>query len=81
MASTPSLLYSPEPSWQPTWHAFENGGCKPQAPIPHQYVDMRQERRTFKSVASDSCDWLFSVLAIKVQGATFIKTNGKVDKW
>jgi hypothetical protein len=32
-------------------------------------------------VASDPCDWLFLILAIKAQGASFTKTNGKVDEW
>jgi hypothetical protein len=45
----------------------------------HWYLDMRQEGRTFESVASYPCDWLLLVLAMRAQGASSTKTNGKID--
>jgi hypothetical protein len=45
---------------------------------------MRQEYQTFKSVTSNSCDWLLLVLAMRAQGALTNKqknTNGKIDEW
>ena len=45
----------------------------------HQYLEMRQEYKTFKRVASSPCDWLLLVLAMKVRGAPLIKIDGKVD--
>ena len=46
----------------------------------HQYLDMRQECRIFKSVASRPCDWLFLVLATRARGASLTKTDGKIDE-
>ena len=46
----------------------------------HQYLDMRQECRTSKSVASRFCDWLLLVLAMRAQGASLTKTDGKIDE-
>jgi hypothetical protein len=43
----------------------------------HWYLDMRQENRTSKSVASRLCDWLLLVLAIRPLGAPITKTDGK----
>ena len=42
---------------------------------------MRQEYRTFKSVASRPCDWLLLVLAMRVRGASLTKTDGKIDEY
>ena len=47
----------------------------------HRYLDMRQECRTSKSVASRSCDWLLLVLAMRARGAPLTKTDGKIDEW
>ena len=47
----------------------------------HWYLEMRQECRTFKSVTSSPCDWLLLVLALRMRGATWTKTDGKIDEW
>jgi hypothetical protein len=44
----------------------------------HRYLDMRQEYRTFESVASHPCDWLLLVLDMRVRGAPLTKTDGKI---
>ena len=46
----------------------------------HRYLEMRQECRFFKSIASDHCDWLLLVLAMRAQGASLTKTNDKIDE-
>jgi hypothetical protein len=46
----------------------------------HWYLDMRQEYRTFKSVATRPCDWLLLVLAMRAQGAPLTKTDGKIGE-
>ena len=61
MAFTPSTLFSAEPSWQMTWHGLEVEVLSLEHRPSHWYLDMRQECRTFKSVASRSCDWLLLV--------------------
>ena len=52
---------------------LKSGGSKLNYRPYHRYLDMRQECRTFKSVASRSCDCLFLVLAIGVRGAPLTK--------
>ena len=47
----------------------------------HRYLEMRQECRTFESVASGPCDWLLLVLAMRAQGASLTKTDGKIGEW
>ena len=78
-AFTPSTLSSAEPSRQMMWH-----GLKVELSIlkhwpSHWYLDMRQECRTFKSIASRPCDWLLLVLAMRTQGASSTKTDGNID--
>jgi hypothetical protein len=41
---------------------------------------MRQENRTFESVAFYPCDWLLLVLAIRPLGAPIAKTDGKIGE-
>jgi hypothetical protein len=62
------------------WHGLkvEVLGLKHQP--SHQYLDLRQECRTFNSVASRPCDWLLLVLAMRARGAPSTKNNGKIDK-
>ena len=40
--------------------------------LSHPYLNMRQECRTFKSVAPRPCGWLLLVLTIRAQGAHLI---------
>ena len=83
---TPSILSSAEPSWQMMWHGLgvEVLSLK-HRPSHRLHLDMRQECRTSKSVASRSCDWLILVLAMRAQGAPLTKqnktkTDGKIDE-
>jgi hypothetical protein len=73
-------MSSLEPSWQMTWHGFKVEVLRLKHRPSHQYPDMRQECRTFKSVATCPCDWLPLVLAMRVQGASLTKTDGKIDE-
>jgi hypothetical protein len=61
---------------------FRSGGLKPQAPtlpsVPK--LDMRQQCKTFESVASHPYDWLLLVLAMRAQGALLTKTDDKIDE-
>jgi hypothetical protein len=41
---------------------------------------MRQECGTFKSVASCPDDWLLLVLAMRTQGPSLTKSDGKIDE-
>ena len=80
MAFTPSTLYSNELGWQMMWHGFnlEVLQLKPQP--SHQCLDMRQECRTFKSVASYPCDWLLLIVVMRARGAPLTKTDSKADE-
>ena len=55
---------------------FESKAFKPQAPTLHQYLAMRQECRTFKSVGSMPCGWFLLVLAKRARGASLTKPLG-----
>ena len=82
MAFTPSTLSSVEPSWQMMWHVLivEVVSLKHPLTLPTITLDdMRQECRTFKSVASRPSDWLLLVLAIRAQGAPITTSDGKID--
>ena len=57
MAFTPSTLSSAEPSWQLMWHGLKVEALSLKHRPSHRYLDMRQECRTFKIVASRPCDW------------------------
>ena len=72
------MLSGAEPSWQMMWHGLNEEVLSLTHRPSHQYLDMRQECRTFKSVASGPCDWLLLVLAMRAQGASSTKTDGKV---
>jgi hypothetical protein len=65
MAFTPPTLSSVEPSWQMIWHGLKVGVLSLEHRPSHRYLDMRQECRTFNSVASRPCDWLLVVLATR----------------
>ena len=80
MAFTPLTLCSAEPSWQMMWHGLKVEVLRLKHQSSYWYLDMRQECRTFKSVASCPCDWLFLVLAMRAQGASLPKTDGKIDE-
>ena len=80
MAFTPSTLSSPEPSWPMMWHGLKAEVLSLQHRPSHRYLDMRQECRTFKSVASRPCDWLLLVLAMRARGASLTKTDDKIDE-
>ena len=71
--SHPSTLFSPEPSWQRTWHGLKVEVLSLAHQFSQQYSKMRQERMTFKSVTSGPCNWLLLVLAMRTQGASFNK--------
>ena len=58
------------------WHALKVEVLSLNYQPSHRYLDMRQECRTSKSVASHSCDWLLLILAIGAQGASLPKTDG-----
>ena len=75
-----SSLLSPEPSWQIMWHVLKVEVSSLQHRPSHQYLDMRQECKTFKSVASRPCDWLFLILAMRAGGASLTKAYGKIDE-
>jgi hypothetical protein len=77
MAFAPSTLSSAEPSWQKMWHGLEVEVLSLKHRPSHRYLDMRQEPRTFKSVASRPCDWLLLVLAMRARGAPLTKTDNK----
>ena len=79
-AFTPSVLSSAEPSWQMMWPGLKVEVLSLKHRPSHQYLDMRQECRTYKSVASRPCDWLFLVLAMRAWGAPLTKTDGKIDE-
>ena len=61
---------------------FKSRGFKPQAPtLPSVPTHERQERRTFKSVASCPCDWLLLVLAMRAaRRAPLAKTDVEIDE-
>ena len=59
------------------WHGLKVEVLSLKDQSSHQYLDMRQEYRTFKSVASRPCDWLLLVLAMRAWGASLRKTDGK----
>jgi len=80
-AFTPSTLSGPEPSWQMMWHGWKAEVFSLTFRPSHQYLDMRQECRSFKSVASHPCDWLLLVLGMRAQGAPLTKVDGKIDEW
>ena len=69
------------PSWQMMWHGLKVEVLKVSKHQPsHRYLDMRQECRTFKSVASYPCDWLLLVLVMRARGASLTKTDGKIEE-
>ena len=73
-------LSSAEPSWQLLmWHGLRVEVLSLKHQPSHRYLDMRQECRGFKSVASGPCDWLLLVLAMRARGALLTETDGKVD--
>ena len=78
-AFTPLTLPSPEPSWQMMWHGLNVEVSSFKHRPSHPYLDMREECRTFKSVASRPCDWLLLVLATRAQGAPLTKPDAKID--
>ena len=55
MAFTPLTLSSPEPNWQMMWHGLKVEVLSLKHQPSHQYVDIRQECKTFKSVVSHPC--------------------------
>jgi hypothetical protein len=58
-AFTPSTLSNAEPRWQMMWHGVKVEVLSLKHRPSHRYlIHMRQECRTFKSVASRPCDWL-----------------------
>ena len=63
------------------WHGLKVEVLSLKHRPSHQYLDMRQECRTSKSVAPRSCDWLLLVLAMRARGAPLAKTDGKIDEW
>jgi hypothetical protein len=67
------MLSSPEPSWQRMWHSLLREVLNVKHQPSYQYLEMRQECRTFKSDASSPCNWLFLVLAMSAQGAMLTK--------
>jgi hypothetical protein len=60
------------------WHGLKVEVLSLKHRPSHQYLDMRQEYRTSKSIASRSCDWLLLVLAMRPLGASLTKTDGKI---
>jgi len=61
---------------------FKTRGLKLEAPaLPSVLQDEARKCRIFKSVAFGVCDWLVLVLATRMQGAPFTKTDGKIDEW
>ena len=72
--STPSTLSSVEPSWQMMWHGLQVKVLSPKHRPSHRYLDVRQEYRTFKSVAPYPCDWL--LFSLTYEGMrSFINKN------
>ena len=62
------------------WHGLKVEVLSLKHQPSRQYIDMRQERRAFQSVASSPCDWLLLVLAMRAQGTPSTKTDGKIDE-
>ena len=62
----------------PLLHIIEGFAHSP--PPIGQHLDMRQEYRTFKSVASCPCEWLLLVLAMRARGGALTKTDGKIGE-
>jgi hypothetical protein len=71
-------ISSAEPSWQMMWHGLKVELLSLTHRPSYQYLDMREEYRTSKSVASRPSDWLLLVLAMRPLGAPLTKTNGKI---
>ena len=63
------------------WHGLKVEVLSLKHQPSHRYLDMRQECRTFKSVASHPRDWLLLVLVMRARGASITKTDGKIDEW
>ena len=79
-AFTSLTLFTIEPSWQMMWHGLKVEVLSLKHRPSHRYLDMRQEYRTFKSVASCPCDWLRLVLAMRARGASLTKTDDKIGE-
>ena len=80
-AFTPLTLSSSEPSWQMMRHGLKVEVLSLKHRPSHRYLNMRQEYRTFKSVASCPCDWLLFNLSYKGRRSSIkTKTNGKIDE-
>jgi hypothetical protein len=64
------------------WHGLKVEVVSLKHRPSHRYLDMRQEYRTSRSVASRPCDWLLLVLAMIMRplGASLTKTDGKVGE-
>ena len=62
------------------WHGLQVEVLSLKHRLSHRYLDMRQEYRTLKSVASRPCDWLLLVLVVRTRGAPLTKTDGKVGE-
>jgi hypothetical protein len=67
MAFTPSTLSSCKPSSQMIWNGLKVEVLSLKHQPSHQYLDMRQECRTFKSVDVRLCDWLLLLLAMRAR--------------
>ena len=52
MASTPSLLSKPEPSWQMMWHGIQMEVLSLKHQLSHWYLEMSQEYTTFERVVT-----------------------------
>jgi hypothetical protein len=63
-----------------TWHGLEAEVLRLNHRPCHRYLDMRQEYRTSKGVASRPGDWLLLVLVVEPLRAALTKTDGKVAK-
>ena len=72
---TPTLS-SPERSWQMMLHGLKAEVLTLKHRPIHQYLEMRQECRTFKIVISNPCDWLLLGLAMRTRGTPFSKIDG-----
>jgi hypothetical protein len=57
------------------WHGLKVGVLSLEHRPSHRYLDMRQECRTFNSVASRPCDWLLVVLDTRARGAPLDTKN------
>jgi hypothetical protein len=62
------------------WHGLKVEVLSLKHRSSRRHLDMRQEFRSFKSVASYLCDWLLLVLAMRAQRASLTKTDGKIDE-